>query len=58
MYENNLLASITKRYFRKLVEIILKGPYCVPITKFYFQKMLSVFEIFVNKVIRKLLHIR
>ena len=25
---------------------------------FYFQKILSVFEIFVNKVIRKLLHIR
>ena len=28
------------------------------ITNFYFRKMLSVFKIFVNKVIRKLLHIQ
>ena len=28
----------------------------MPITNFYFRKMLSVFEIFINKVIRKLLY--
>ena len=41
-----------------MVEIVLKGTKRVPITNFYFRKMLSVFEIFVNKVIQKLLHIR
>ena len=46
-----------KKYFQKFVEIILKGTLCVPITNFYFGKMLSVFKIFVNKVVWKLLHI-
>ena len=47
-----------KRYFQKLVEIVVKGTQRVPIMNFYFQKMLAVFEFFVNKVIQKLLRIR
>ena len=50
-----------KRYFQKLVEIILKGTSRVLIMnfnyEFLFSKMLSVFKIFVNKVIQKLLRI-
>ena len=39
---------VLRRYFRKLVEIVLKDTKCVPIMNFYFRKMLSVFEIFVK----------
>ena len=56
----NLRKSFVDHYygnfFRKLMEIILKGTSHVPITKFLFSKMLLSFSNFLlNKVIQKLL---